>query len=61
MDLLDNNQYNGIVENINIVDNKVNVDGKIWSAKGIDDKEIKSGANVKIIAIEGVKLVVDIA
>ena len=30
-------------------------------AKGIEDKEIKSGANVKIIAIEGVKLVVDIA
>lgn len=54
----------GIV-NVDIVNNagtgQVNVDGKIWSAKTVDGKEIKSGANVKIIAIEGVKLVVDIA
>ncbi len=39
---------------------QVNVDGKIWSAKSVDGSEIKSGANVKICAIEGVKLVVEI-
>ena len=30
LDLLDNNKYNGIIENVNIVDNKVKVDGKIY-------------------------------
>ena len=39
---------------------QVNVDGKIWSAKSADGCEIKSGASVKITAIEGVKLVVEI-
>lgn len=39
---------------------QINVDGKIWSAKSSDDSEIKTGASVKIIAIEGVKLVVEI-
>lgn len=39
---------------------QVNVDGKIWSAKSADDREIKSGANVRVTAIEGVKLVVEI-
>ena len=39
---------------------QVNVDGKIWSAKSVDGCEIKSGANVRIAAIEGVKLVVEI-
>ena len=39
---------------------QVNVDGKIWSAKSADGREIKSGANVRITAIEGVKLVVEI-
>ena len=39
---------------------QVNVDGKIWSAKSSDGCEIKSGASVKIISIEGVKLVVEI-
>ncbi|MBQ7504321.1 MAG: NfeD family protein [Ruminococcus sp.] len=39
---------------------QVNVDGKIWSAKSSDGCEIKSGANVKITSIEGVKLVVEI-
>ena len=38
---------------------QVNVDGKIWSAKSTDGREIKSGANVRITAIEGVKLVVE--
>ena len=39
---------------------QVNVDGKIWSAKSVDGCEIKSGASVRITAIEGVKLVVEI-
>ena len=39
---------------------QVNVDGKIWSAKSSDGCEIKQGASVKICAIEGVKLVVEI-
>lgn len=39
---------------------QVNVDGKIWSAKSFDDREIKSGANVKVVAIEGVKLLVEL-
>ena len=39
---------------------QVNVDGKIWSAKSIDEREIKSGANVRISSIEGVKLVVEV-
>lgn len=39
---------------------QVNVDGKIWSARSADGKEIMSGANVKITAIQGVKLVVEI-
>nr|MCR5653548.1 NfeD family protein [Ruminococcus sp.] len=39
---------------------QVNVDGKIWSAKSADECEIKKGASVKITAIEGVKLVVEI-
>jgi membrane protein implicated in regulation of membrane protease activity len=40
---------------------QVNVDGKIWSAKSADGREIKTGANVKIVAIEGVKLLVEVA
>lgn len=40
---------------------QVNVDGKIWSAKSVDNREIKAGANVKITAIEGVKLLVEVA
>ncbi|MBR1731607.1 MAG: NfeD family protein [Ruminococcus sp.] len=39
---------------------QVNVDGKIWSAKSSDGCEIKTGASVRITAIEGVKLVVEI-
>ncbi|MEE3333415.1 MAG: NfeD family protein [Ruminococcus sp.] len=39
---------------------QVNVDGKVWSAKSSDEREIKSGANVRITSIEGVKLVVEI-
>lgn len=39
---------------------QVNVDGKIWSAKSADEREIKSGANVRISSIEGVKLVVEV-
>lgn len=39
---------------------QVNVDGKIWSAKSIDGREIKSGANVRVTSIEGVKLLVDV-
>ena len=30
LDLIDENKYKGIVENVNIVDNKVKVDGKIY-------------------------------
>ena len=41
-------------------DGQVNVDGKIWSAKSVDDNEIKSGASVKVCSIEGVKLVVKV-
>ena len=39
---------------------QVNVDGKIWSAKSADGCEIKTGANVRVTGIEGVKLVVEI-
>lgn len=39
---------------------QVNVDGKIWSAKSDDEREIKKGANVRITAIEGVKLIVEV-
>ncbi len=39
---------------------QVNVDGKIWSAKSADDREIKTGANVRVTSIEGVKLVVEV-
>lgn len=39
---------------------QVNVDGKIWSARSSDDREIKSGASVKINAIQGVKLIVEV-
>lgn len=39
---------------------QVNVDGKIWSAKSLDGREIKTGASVRITSIEGVKLVVEI-
>ena len=47
------------------IDNKhgvgtVNIDGKVWSAKSFNESEIKTGANVKIMSIEGVKLVVEI-
>lgn len=53
----------GIVT-IDVVNNngsgQVNVDGKIWSAKSADEREIKAGANVKVNAIEGVKLIVEV-
>lgn len=39
---------------------QVNVDGKIWSAKSVDETEIKNGASVKVVAIEGVKLIVEV-
>ncbi|MBR2280260.1 MAG: NfeD family protein [Ruminococcus sp.] len=39
---------------------QVNVDGKIWSAKSDNEREIKKGANVRITAIEGVKLIVEV-
>ncbi len=39
---------------------QVNVDGKVWSAKSIDEREIKKGANVRVTAIEGVKLVCEV-
>lgn len=39
---------------------QVIIDGSVWSAKSSDETEVKSGANVKIVAIEGVKLVVEI-
>ena len=37
---------------------QVNVSGKCWSAKSIDDNIIKKGEHVRIESIEGVKLVV---
>ncbi len=53
----------GIVT-VDIVNQKgegqVNVDGKIWSAKSVDEREIKSGASVRITSIEGVKLLVEV-
>lgn len=53
----------GIVT-VDIVNKKgvgqVNVDGKIWSAKSVDEREIKTGANVRITSIEGVKLLVEV-
>lgn len=33
LDLLDDNKHNGTIENVNIVDNKVKVDGKIYVKK----------------------------
>lgn len=38
---------------------QVKVDGQIWSAKCKGDKIIELGEKVKIIAIEGVKLIVE--
>ncbi len=40
---------------------QVNVDGELWSAKSVDNREIKSGANVRITGIQGVKLLVEVA
>ncbi len=39
---------------------QVAIDGTVWSAKTADGTEVKTGANVKVNAIEGVKLVVEI-
>lgn len=38
---------------------EVKVDGKIWSAKSADGSPIKEGQKVKILSIEGVKLIVE--
>lgn len=38
---------------------EVKVDGKKWTAISIDGKTIEEGKNVKIIKIEGVKLIVE--
>lgn len=39
---------------------EINIDGKVWSARSADNTEIKAGTNVKVNAIEGVKLIVEI-
>ena len=38
LDLIDGNKYNGIIENVNIVDNQVKVGGKIY-IKGVKNQE----------------------
>lgn len=38
---------------------QVNVEGAIWSARSNDDSVITEGAQVKILSIEGVKLIVE--
>ncbi|MGI6607999.1 MAG: NfeD family protein [Erysipelotrichaceae bacterium] len=37
---------------------EVNTDGTIWSCISVDNQPISEGTNVKIVAIEGAKLVV---
>lgn len=38
---------------------QVNVEGAIWSARSKDDSVIAEGTQVKILSIEGVKLIVE--
>lgn len=38
---------------------QVNVMGSIWTARSVDNSIIKAGCNVRVKAIEGVKLMVD--
>lgn len=46
LDMLDENKYKGIIENVNIVDNQVKVDGKIYivANKGTNKTGIKKGS-----------------
>ncbi|MCF6461146.1 NfeD family protein [Clostridium sp. Cult3] len=37
---------------------QVKVSGQIWTAKSLDDRDIKSGTLVEVVQIEGVKLIV---
>lgn len=38
---------------------EVNVRGTVWTARGIDDEPIPEGTKVRVIRIDGVKLIVE--
>ena len=54
-------QFATVTEQISNASNKgqIKVSGQIWSAKSDDGKVINEGETVKIIAIQGVKAVVE--
>ncbi len=37
----------------------VKIDGEVWSAKSNDNRDIKEGTEVKVLKIEGVKIIVE--
>ena len=52
-----------VVETINNIEEKgaVKIDGKIWTARALDDNIIiKEGSKVKALEIRGVKLYVEL-
>ena len=54
-------KYGIVTEEINNIEaaGAVKIDGKIWTARSSDEREIiKDGAEVKILDIQGVKLIV---
>ena len=54
-------KYGIVTEEINNIEavGAVKIDGKIWTARSSDEREIiKEGAEVKILDIQGVKLIV---
>lgn len=52
-----------VTEDISNIDAKgqVKVDNQIWSARSDDGSEVSSGTKVKVLRIEGVKLIVSAA
>ena len=55
------NKYGIVTKKINTIQGvgQVKVNGEIWSAKTENDIEIEEGTEIKIIKIDGVKLVVE--
>jgi len=55
------NKIGIVLQDINTIQGvgQVKVNGEIWSAKTEDDSKIKEGTEVKILKIDGVKLVVE--
>ena len=50
-----------VTETISNTDGKglAKVNGAVWSARSVDDRVIPAGKTVKVLAIEGVKLIVE--